>query len=119
MRNIDLVKLNREIEAFVADRDWDQFHSVKNLAMALTVEASELQEIFQWMREEDSNRVAADDKLRARVSDELADVFVYLLRIAAKTGVDLETAVRTKMEKNADKYPVELARGNSRKYDEL
>ncbi len=119
MRNIDLVKLHQEIEAFVAERDWDQFHSVKNLSMALTVEASELQEIFQWMPEKESNQVESDEKLRARVSDELADVFVYLLRIAGKTGIDLETAVRSKMQQNAQKYPVALARGNSRKYDQL
>ncbi len=119
MRNIDLVKLHQEIEAFVAERDWDQFHSVKNLSMALTVEASELQEIFQWMPEAESNLVERDESLRGRVSDELADVFVYLLRIASKTGIDLEAAVRSKMQQNALKYPVALARGNSRKYDQL
>jgi dCTP diphosphatase len=119
MKNIDLDKLNQDIEKFVKERDWDQFHSVKNLAMALNVEASELLEIFQWQSEEQSNQIKFDlDKL-VKLEDEVADIFVYLMRILSKTDIDLEKAVRNKMKKNAEKYPVELAKGNAKKYDEL
>ncbi len=119
MKNIDLKKLNQDIEAFVKERDWDQFHSVKNLSMALNVESAELMEIFQWLSEEKSNQVKSDPKILSKVEDEVADIFVYLMRILSKTEIDLEKAVRNKMQKNADKYPVELSKGNSKKYDEL
>lgn len=119
MKNIDLMKLNQDIEQFVKERDWEQFHSVKNLTMALNVESAELMEIFQWLSEEKSNNVKSDPKILAKVEDEVADVFVYLMRILNKTEIDLEKAVRNKMKKNADKYPVELSKGNSKKYDEL
>lgn len=113
------MKLNQDIEQFVKERDWEQFHSVKNLTMALNVESAELMEIFQWLSEEKSNNVKSDPKILAKVEDEVADVFVYLMRILNKTEIDLEKAVRNKMKKNADKYPVELSKGNSKKYDEL
>lgn len=116
MKNIDLNKLNEEIESFIAERDWDQFHSVKNLSMALTKESSELMELFQWLKEEDSNKVKDNPELLPKVQDEVADIFVYLLRIINKTGIDLEEAVRLKMAKNKAKYPVDKARGNARKY---
>ena len=119
VKSIDLKKLNDQVEKIVADRDWDQFHSVKNLAMALTVEASELQEIFQWMSEAESNQIQNDPKKLGRLEDEVADVFVYLLRILSKTNIDLEQAVLRKLEKNIAKYPVDAARGNSKKYDEF
>jgi dCTP diphosphatase len=119
MKNIDLEKLNRDIEHFVHERDWDQFHSVKNLAMALSVESSELLEIFQWQTEASSNVVKNDPQVMSKVEDEVADIFLYLMRILNKTEIDLEKAVRNKMKKNADKYPVELSKGNAKKYDEL
>lgn len=118
MKNINLPELYHEIASFSSERDWDQFHSVKNLSMALSIEAGELMEIFQWMSEEKSNQAKNDPVLRAKLDDEIADVFIYLLRIAAKTNTDLEVAVKNKMKKNAEKYPVELAKGNSKKYDE-
>ena len=77
-KKMDLKKINSEIEKFVSDRDWDQFHSVKNLSMALSVESSELLEIFQWLTEEQSNQIKNDPKLMGKVEDEVADVFVYL-----------------------------------------
>lgn len=118
MKNIDLEKLNQDILHFVQERDWDQFHSVKNLSMAMSVEASELMEIFQWMTEVESNDIKNDPKNLSKVEDEVADVFVYLMRILHKTDIDLENAVRNKMKKNAEKYPVEKSRGNSKKYNE-
>ncbi len=118
MKNIDLQKLNADIESFVSERDWDQFHSVKNLSMALSVESSELLEIFQWMTEQDSNNVKADSKIIQKVEDEVADIFVYLMRIVSKTDIDLEKVVRAKMKKNAEKYPASVVKGSSKKYDE-
>ena len=119
MKSIDLKRLNDEIEKIVCDRDWDQFHSVKNLSMALNVEASELMEIFQWMSEEDSNQIQKDAKKFEALQDEVADVFVYLMRIISKTNIDLEKAVLGKLQKNIAKYPVESAKGNSKKYNEF
>lgn len=118
MKNINAEKLLSEINTFIKERDWEQFHSVKNLTMALSVESSELMEIFQWMSEADSNVVKNDQQKMVKIQDELADIFVYLLRIADRTGVDLENAVYHKMKKNIEKYPVEKARGNSKKYNE-
>ena len=119
MKNIDLKKLNDEIEQFVKERDWDQFHSIKNLSMALSVECSEFLEIFQWLTEDQSNEITNDPELLLKAQDELADIFLYLMRILSKTNMDLETVVRNKMRKNAEKYPVELSKGNSKKYNEF
>ncbi len=119
MKNIDLLKLDQDICQFVSERDWDQFHSVKNLSMALAVESAELLEIFQWMSEENSNRISENPQVMAKINDEVADVFVYLMRIINKTGIDLEQVVRNKMQKNGEKYPVEKSKGNSKKYNEL
>ncbi len=112
-------KILQDIEAFVEARDWDQFHSVKNLSMALSVECSELVEIFQWMKEEKTNAVKDDPETLAKVKDEVADIYFYLMRIVSKTGIDLEEAVVNKMKKNEAKYPVEKFRGISKKYNEL
>lgn len=119
MKSLDLTRLNSEIEKIVTDRDWDQFHSVKNLAMALSVESSELLEIFQWMSEADSNNVKNDPKNLAKLQDEVADVFYYLLRIVHKADINLEEALLNKLKKNVEKYPVEKSRGNSKKYNEF
>lgn len=118
MQKIDVEKLNAEIEDFTRERDWDQFHSVKNLTMALSVEASELMEIFQWMKEEDSNALKDNPEVLRKVRDELADVFYYLLRIARKTDIDLGSALTEKMRKNREKYPADKVRGSSKKYSD-
>ena len=119
MKNIDLPKIHAEVERFIEERDWNQFHSIKNLSMALSVEASELAELFQWLKEEQSNDVKNNPALKAKLEDEVADVFVYLLRIVHKAEIDFEKAVLTKIKKNAEKYPVEKARGLMKKYTEL
>jgi dCTP diphosphatase len=119
MKNIDLEKLSEEISTFTQERDWDQFHSIKNLSMALSVETSELLEIFQWMSEDQSNEVKTNPEAMEKIQDEVADIFVYLLRVVNKTGIDLEVAVKNKMAKNALKYPVSLSKGNSKKYTDL
>ena len=112
-----LLELRNALREFVAERDWDRFHSPKNLASALAVEAAELLERFQWLTEEESRALTPDQ--HARVRDEMADVLVYLVRLADKLDVDLLQAAREKMKKNALKYPVDKARGNAKKYSEL
>jgi NTP pyrophosphatase (non-canonical NTP hydrolase) len=108
--------LQRRVAAFAAERDWEPFHSPKNLAMALSVEAAELVEEFQWLTEEQSR--ALDAERRERVRLELADVFIYLLRIADKLGVDLVVAANDKIALNEKKYPADRVRGDARKYTE-
>jgi NTP pyrophosphatase (non-canonical NTP hydrolase) len=113
----NLTQLRDSLRQFAAERDWDQFHSPKNLAMALAVEAAELLEPFQWMTEEDSKRLPPVEL--AKVRAEMADVLNYLVRLADKLDVDLLEAAREKVALNAQKYPVEKSRGNSKKYSEL
>ena len=112
----DLAELKLRIREFVAERDWDRFHSPKNLAMALSVESSELVELFQWFTEEESASLDAGHKRRA--ADELADVLWFLVRIADRLDIDLLEASEAKIAANATKYPAARVRGQSLKYDE-
>jgi dCTP diphosphatase len=107
--------LTQALRRFAAERDWEQFHSPKNLASALAVEAAELLEPFQWLTEEQSRTL--DAARRAAVRDEVADVFLYLLQLADKLDIDVVAAAHEKLALNAQKYPVERSRGSSRKYD--
>ena len=118
-RLVDVAGLAQALAAFARERDWQQFHSPKNLVMALTGEVGELAELFQWLTEEASKDVAADPKRAQALRDELADVLLYLVRLADVLGVDLDAAARHKLELNAARYPVAKARGSSRKYTEL
>jgi NTP pyrophosphatase (non-canonical NTP hydrolase) len=112
-----LLALRDALRAFAAERDWEQFHSPRNLATALAVEAAELLEPFQWLTDEQSRDLPPETL--AAVEQELADVLLYLIRLADSLDVDLEAAARAKILRNAEKYPVDKARGSSRKYDEL
>lgn len=112
----DLQELKARVREFVAERDWDRFHSPKNLAMALSVEASELVELFQWLTEEES--AAPDPERRRRVAEELADVLWFLVRLADKLDIDLLEAAEQKLAANAAKYPADRVRGDARKYDQ-
>ena len=116
-REASLNALRERLRRFAAERDWQQFHTPKNLAMALSVEAAELLEHFQWLTAEQSARL--DAKTRRAVADELADVLLYLTRLADVLDIDLLAAARVKLRLNAKKYPVAKARGNARKYSEL
>ncbi len=116
---IDVKGLSEALAAFAAERDWDQYHSPKNLAMALTGEVGELSEIFQWLTEEASKSVATNPDTATAVREELADVTLYLVRLASVLGVDLNDAVSQKLQKNATKYPVDKAHGSHKKYDKL
>ena len=102
---------------FAQERDWQQFHSPKNLASALVVEAGELLEHFQWLTEAQSRQLPPDK--REAVAEEVADVLLYLLQLASALGVDPVQAAQAKLAANALKYPVDRARGTSKKYDEL
>jgi dCTP diphosphatase len=112
----DLLMLRDKLRTFAEARDWDQFHSPKNLSMALMVEVAELMEHFQWLTEEQSGDLVAEKK--AVVAEELADILLYLVRLSDKLEVDLTEAALHKLEKNAVKYPAEQVRGSSRKYSE-
>ena len=111
----DLDSLRETLRAFTQDRDWDQFHSPKNLAMALAGEVGEVCEHFQWLDGEQSCNL--DENTRDAVALELADVLIYLVRLADKLDVDLVAAAHRKMEINAEKYPADQVRGSSRKYN--
>lgn len=113
----DLHELRDLIRQFCSERDWQRFHTPKNLAMALSVEVAELVEHFQWLPTGADHEL--DDAAREGIRHEMADVLVYLIQLADHTGVDLRSAVLEKMELNRRKYPVGLARGNARKYDAL
>ena len=108
--------LKARIDAFVQERDWAQFHTPKNLAMAMIVEAAELVEQFQWDTPQESQQLTSEK--REAVSHELADTFVYLLRIAEVLKIDLIEAANAKIELNAKKYPVDKVRGSNAKYTE-
>jgi len=112
----DLEAVRQRLREFAEARDWDQFHSPKNLSMALSVEASELVECFQWLTEEQSKSLNAQQL--AAVTDEIADVQLYLIRLADKLGVDISTAIEQKILKNEAKYPAEKVKGSSKKYTE-
>jgi NTP pyrophosphatase (non-canonical NTP hydrolase) len=112
---VDIDALQAKLRVFARERDWEQFHAPKNLAMALAVEAAELLEIFQWLTEQQSSELS--DEQRAHVAQEIADVQIYLARLADVLDVDIADAVSSKLEHNARKYPAELVRGSARKYD--
>jgi NTP pyrophosphatase (non-canonical NTP hydrolase) len=118
-RLVDVEPLQRAVARFARERDWEPFHSPKNLAMALTGEVGELVELFQWLSEEASRQVGHEPATARPVRDELADVLIYLVRLAAVLEVDLDEAVRTKLAANALKYPAERARGNATKYSKF
>lgn len=111
--------LRAQVLAFARERDWEQFHSPKNLSMALAAEAGELMEHFLWATPEQSQTIVRDPAKRAKIADELADVAIYALEFANVTGIDLAAAIAAKMAANAEKYPVAKAKGRADKYTEL
>ena len=109
-----LDNLKSRLQSFAKDRDWDQFHSPKNLSMALIAEAAELIEHFQWLTQEQSSNLP-DDKLK-QVEQELADILIYLIRISDKLGIDLVKAANEKIDLNTVKYPADTVKGSAKKY---
>lgn len=114
-----LGELKARVFAFAQERDWEQFHSPKNLSMALAAETGELMEHFLWATPERSQEITRDPAKRAKIAEELADVVIYALEFANITGLDVAAAIEAKMAANAKKYPVEKAKGRSDKYTEL
>jgi dCTP diphosphatase len=113
-RPLDLDELRDALRSFASDREWQRFHSPKNLAMALAAEAGELLEVFQWLAEEESRALSDEDLTQVR--EEVADVLIYVVRLADELGIELGEAVEAKLRLNEERYPVDLARGNATKY---
>jgi len=115
---IDNERIAAMLRSFAAERDWDQFHTPKNLATSIAVEAAELLEIFQWSRGQKGWEEVADPSIRTRIENELADVLLHLIRFADKAEIDLQAIAERKIRVNAEKYPADKFRGSDRKYNE-
>jgi len=115
---MDIKELESQLAKFAEDRDWDQFHSPKNLIMAMSGEVGELNELFQWLDDVESNELKNDPKKLKKVKEEIADILIYLVRLAYKMDIDIERAVQEKIKINSDKYPVNLSKGNAIKYND-
>ncbi len=114
---IDLTEANKKIARFIRERDWEQFHSPKNLSMSIAIEAAELMEHFQWSNSDEEAHKVLQDKIKLKeIEDEIADIAIYLLDFCQLYHIDLAKAIETKMEKNIQKYPAALAKGKSNKY---
>ncbi len=107
---MDIPKIQARLEEFALERDWDQYHSPKNLSMALSVEASELMEIFQWIGAEESRKVVDHPDKLGEVEAEIADICIYAIRLAGVIGIDLEAAIDQKIDQNIEKYPASANR---------
>ena len=112
---MNIEEIQARLAEFAKERDWEQFHSPKNLSMALAGEVGELLEVFQWLTEEQSKKSSLTDEQLAAATDELADVLIYALRLADRLDIDLENAISKKIEKHALRYTVEVSRGSSAK----
>ena len=108
----------RDINEFVAERDWDQFHTPKNLAASISIESGEIQELLQWASPS-FDEISADPERKKKMEDELADVMIYSLRFCALLGSDPIEIIRRKVGENGEKYPVSKSKGSAKKYDEL
>jgi dCTP diphosphatase len=114
---LNLRELQGQLRRFADERDWNQFHTPKNLAIALAVEVGELLEIFQWLSDKESLQFGVSDDNMARVEEELADILIYVARLADILMIDMDSAVRSKLQTNELRYPVALSKGTAVKYD--
>ncbi|NIL20047.1 nucleotide pyrophosphohydrolase [Pseudomonas sp. AN3A02] len=114
---MDTKRLQKKLAQFASERDWDQFHNPKNLAIALSVECSELLEEFQWLTDSQASSVMESPEQAERIREEMADIASYLLQLASKLGIDLEAALLKKIDTNAAKYPVDKFKGSAKKYN--
>ena len=112
-------KLQKLLREFAKKRDWDQFHNLKNLAISINLESSELLEIFQWDKAEDIDCKLKKKTIKEKISDEVADIMLYLLRFSDIAKIDIEKSCLDKIKKNKKKYPIKLSKGNSKKYTSL
>ena len=113
---MDITKIQNQLRDFASERDWEQFHTPKNLAMALSVEASELVEIFQWLTPDESK--SPDQTQHNSICSEVADIAMYLIRFCNVLDIDLEESIKKKIVQNKDKYPISLSKGNAKKYNQ-
>ena len=114
----NLIDIKNEIIEFIRERDWEQFHTPKNLAISIGAEAGELLECFQWKTDDDIKAMIKNDELGS-MADEIADIVIYSISLCNSMGIDLDQAILDKIKKNGIKYPVEKSKGNSKKYSEL
>ena len=112
-------ELREQVQKFITDRDWSKYHNPKDISVSITIEASELLEVFQWVRDDDADDLLKDPIKLNSVKDELADIIIYCLSLANSLDIDVSQAVTDKIEKNKRKYPREKIKGNYRKYTEL
>jgi len=115
---MNVEEIQKRLRKFATDRDWEKFHSPKNLTMALSVEVAELVEIFQWSNSGGLDEIENPD-IRKNIEEELADIFIYLLKISDKLNIDIEQSIHQKIEKNEKKYPIDKSFGSSKKYKDL
>lgn len=115
----DLMALRRQVRRFAEERGWQKYHNPRSLLLALVGEIGELSEVFQWLDDDEASAIMEDSKKAARVHEEIADVFCYLLRLSDILGIDLGSALRAKIKLNAERYPIELSRGNAIKYTDF
>ena len=111
--------LKEAVAKFRDERDWLKFHNPKDLSIALSIETSELEELFLWKENVSASRIKKDRRQFSRVKEEIADIFIYLLSLSNVLGLDVSTAVTEKLEQNARKYPVSKSKGSNKKYNEL
>lgn len=116
---LDIGKVKAYLREFAQERDWEQFHTPKNLAMALSGEVGELTEIFQWLTAEESSRAMEDPAKSEAIRQELADILQYVIRLSDVLGIDIDQALWKKLKANAEKYPISQAKGNARKYTDF
>ena len=113
---LTIEELEKAVRRFIKERDWDRYHSPKNIAMSIAIEAAELAEKFQWLTTSGSKRVLDDPTERREIEDELADIATYVLDFSSKFGIDIAQCVIRKLGDNTKKYPVKLVRGKHHKY---
>lgn len=116
---LEIGKMKEKIRTFVSEREWGQYHTAKNISMALTIETNELMEIFLWLNDQEISHIAHHPTKIAQIEDEVADIFYWILRLCDHLNIDLQKVFWNKMKKNEEKYPIHLSKGNAKKYSEL
>jgi NTP pyrophosphatase (non-canonical NTP hydrolase) len=118
-KSISIADLKKRVQMFCEDRDWDQFHGAKDLAIGVITEAAELLEHFRFLSDDQARRLLSTPLKRKEVEEELADILFFILRFAQRFRIDLDRSLQTKLKKNAAKYPIKKARGRNLKYTDL
>lgn len=119
MKTLKIEKIKEATRKFVQEREWEQYQTPKNMSIALTIEAAELMEIFQWLNDEEVLQIKHNKDKIKQIKDEVIDIFYWIIRLSDVLDINLETAFWEKLRKNEEKYPIHLCRGNSKKYTEL